>query len=43
MQKVSEVMKWTKNSYSLRMKGGEEENIPLSKGRVEELKEYYGF
>ena len=43
MQKVSEVTKWTKNSYSLRMKGGEKENIPLSKGRVEELKEYYGF
>lgn len=43
MQRVSEVMKWTKNSYSLRMKGGEEENIPLSKGRIEELKEYYGF
>ena len=29
MQRVSEVMKWTKNSYYLRMKGGEEENIPL--------------
>ena len=43
MQRVSEVMKWTKNSYSLRMKGGEEENIPLSKGRIEDLKEYYGF
>ena len=43
MQRVSEVMKWTKNSYSLRMKGGDEENIPLSKGRIEELKEYYGF
>ena len=43
MQRVSEVMKWTKNSYSLRMKGGEQENIPLSKGRIEDLKEYYGF
>lgn len=43
MQKVSEVIKWTKNSYSLKLKAGEEEKIPLSKGRIEELKEYYGF
>ena len=43
MQKVSEVIKWTKNSYSLKIKSQEEEKIPLSKGRIEELKEYYGF
>lgn len=43
MQKVSEVIKWTKNSYSLRMKDGEEEKIPLSKGRIDELREFYGF
>lgn len=43
MQKVSEVVRWTKNSYCLGMKSGEDEKIPLSKGRIEELRNYYGF
>lgn len=43
MQMVSEVVKWTKNSYSLGLKSGEDKKIPLSKGRIEELRKYYGF
>ncbi|MBS7006911.1 LytTR family transcriptional regulator DNA-binding domain-containing protein [Anaerostipes sp.] len=43
MQKVCEVVKWTKNSYALGIKADEEKRIPLSKGRVEELRKFYGF
>ena len=42
MQKVREVVKWTRNSYALRLVGGEAD-IPLSKGRVEEMRSLYGF
>lgn len=41
MQKVQEVVKWTRNSYSLKLEGIENVNIPLSKGRVEGLKDLY--
>ena len=43
MQKVREVVRWTKNSYSLRLEGREAVDIPLSKGRIEEIKELYHF
>lgn len=43
MQKVKEIIRWTKNSYSLKLDGREGSNIPLSKGRIEEMKELYRF
>ena len=43
MQKVEEVIRWTRNSYALRVKGGPEGGVPLSKGRVEEMKALYRF
>lgn len=43
MQKVEEVMKWTKNSYSLKLKNMEDKHVPLSKGRIDELRELYDF
>lgn len=42
MQKVREVVKWTRNSYSIKLEGAEGE-IPLSKGRIEEMRELYHF
>lgn len=41
MQKVKEVSKWTRNSYSLKLDTMENVNIPLSKGRIDEMKELY--
>lgn len=41
MQKVKEIVRWTRNSYSLKLEGTENVNIPLSKGRVDELKDLY--
>lgn len=43
MQKVVEIVKWTRNSYSLKLEHLEEVRIPLSKGRMEEMKELYDF
>ncbi|MBC5580996.1 LytTR family transcriptional regulator DNA-binding domain-containing protein [Anaerofilum sp. BX8] len=43
MQKVEEIIRWTRNSYALRVKGGPEGGVPLSKGRVEEMKSLYRF
>lgn len=43
MQKVEEVKKWTKNSYSLKLKNMEDKHVPLSKGRIDELRELYDF
>lgn len=43
MQKVTEIIKWTRNSYSLKLEGLEDTRIPLSKGRVEEMKDLYDF
>ena len=43
MQKVVEIVKWTRNSYSLKLDHLEEVRIPLSKGRLEEMKGLYDF
>ena len=43
MQKVEEVKKWTKNSYSLKLKNMADKHVPLSKGRIDELRELYDF
>lgn len=43
MQKVEEVKRWTKNSYSLKLKNMEDKHVPLSKGRIDELRELYDF
>lgn len=43
MQKVTEVVRWTRNSYSLKINGHIDENVPLSKGRIDEMKELYHF
>lgn len=43
VQKVKEIEKWTKNSYSLRLNNMEHSQIPLAKGRVAEMKETYGW
>lgn len=43
MQKVKEVVRWTKNSYSLKLRNLDDTPIPLSKGRVEQLREYFHF
>lgn len=40
LEKVAEVMMWTRNSYSLLLKNGKE--VPLSKNRVALLKEILG-
>lgn len=43
MQKVIEVVKWTRNSYSLKLEHMEDVRIPLSKGRIDEMKNLYDF
>lgn len=43
MQKVIEVVKWTRNSYSLKLENMEDVRIPLSKGRIDEMKNLYDF
>ncbi|WP_416326040.1 LytTR family transcriptional regulator DNA-binding domain-containing protein [[Eubacterium] hominis] len=43
MQKVVEIIKWTRNSYSLKLEGLNDVRIPLSKGRIEEMKSLYDF
>ncbi|MDF2543807.1 MAG: transcriptional regulator, LytR family [Herbinix sp.] len=39
LQRVNEVITWTRNSYSLCLGDKQKSSIPLSKGRLEELKE----
>lgn len=39
LQKVREVMTWTRNSYSLILDDHDKSAIPLSKGRMDELKQ----
>ncbi|MFD1019516.1 LytTR family transcriptional regulator DNA-binding domain-containing protein [Thalassobacillus hwangdonensis] len=39
LQKVREVMTWTRNSYSLILDDHHKSNIPLSKGRLQDLKD----
>lgn len=43
MQKVVEIVKWTRNSYSLKLEHLDDVRIPLSKGRMEEMRELYEF
>lgn len=43
MQKVQEIVKWTRNSYSLKLENLEDVKIPLSKGRIEEMRDLYHF
>lgn len=38
LQRVREVMIWTRNSYSLNLEDKKKSSIPLAKGRLEELK-----
>ena len=38
MEKVKELIRWTRNSYSLKLKTQPDVDIPLSKGRVDDLK-----
>lgn len=42
LQKVREIITWTKNSYSLKLNVGEGTIIPLSRTKISELKEYIG-
>lgn len=42
LQKVREIITWTKNSYSLKLSGGEGIIIPLSRSKMSEFKEYIG-
>ncbi|PRO66397.1 LytTR family transcriptional regulator DNA-binding domain-containing protein [Alkalicoccus urumqiensis] len=39
LQKVREVMTWTRNSYSLILDDTNKSNIPLSKGKLQDLKD----
>ncbi|MCG7376988.1 LytTR family transcriptional regulator DNA-binding domain-containing protein [Paenibacillus sp. ACRSA] len=38
LQKVREIITWTKNSYSLRLNTGEDAVVPLSRSKLQELK-----
>lgn len=39
LQQVREIVTWTRNSYTLSLDDKEKSSVPLSKGRIEELKE----
>ena len=41
MQKVVEIIKWTRNSYSMKLAKYEEVDIPLSKAKIQELRNLY--
>lgn len=43
MQKVIEIIKWTRNSFSLKLTNYEETMVPLSKTKIQEIKEIYQF
>lgn len=43
MQKVKAVVRWTRNAYSLQLEGNDDIKIPLSKGRVDDMKDMYHF
>lgn len=38
LQKVREIITWTKNSYSLRLNTGQDAVVPLSRSKLQELK-----
>jgi ABC-2 type transport system ATP-binding protein len=42
LQKVREIITWTKNSYSLKLSVGEGTVVPLSRSKLSELKELIG-
>ena len=42
LQKVREIITWTKNSYSLKLNVGEGTVVPLSRNKLSELKELIG-
>ncbi|MEC2077606.1 LytTR family transcriptional regulator DNA-binding domain-containing protein [Metabacillus fastidiosus] len=42
LQKVREVITWTRNSYSLILEDSKKSSIPLSKGKLTELKDVIG-
>ena len=42
LQKVREIITWTKNSYSLKLNVGEGTIVPLSRNKLSELKELIG-
>ncbi|MCH1625302.1 LytTR family transcriptional regulator DNA-binding domain-containing protein [Ferdinandcohnia quinoae] len=42
LQKVKEVITWTRNSYSLILEDSKKSSVPLSKGNLNELKEIIG-
>nr|WP_249316543.1 LytTR family transcriptional regulator DNA-binding domain-containing protein [Bacillus sp. FJAT-50079] len=42
LQKVKEVITWTRNSYSLILDDQKKSSIPLSKGKMDELKQIIG-
>ena len=43
MQKVQEIIRWTRNSYSLRLENGPDTGVPLSKGRIDTIRQQYHF
>ena len=43
LQKVREVITWTRNSYSLILEDSKKSSVPLSKGKLNELKYIIGF
>lgn len=43
MQRVTQVIKWTRNSYSLKLLNYEDTTVPLSKLKIQELKDLYQF
>ncbi|MEG0276780.1 MAG: LytTR family transcriptional regulator DNA-binding domain-containing protein [Coprobacillus sp.] len=43
MQKVIEIIKWTRNSYSIKLMNYDETMVPLSKTKIQEMKEIYQF
>lgn len=43
MQRVTQIVKWTRNSYSLKLINYEDSMIPLSKLKIQEMKTIYQF
>lgn len=43
MQRVTQIVKWTKNSYSLKLSSLDQEMVPLSKSKIQEMKDIYHF
>ena len=43
IQKVTEIVRWTRSSYSLRLANYKEFMVPLSKAKIQELKDTYQF